>query len=195
MQNKHSFFLTFWTICFQGSPYCICIFQLLYFNCFVFLLCDAAQCIGGMGQWCCTKASNGSENVGHGVIGDQCVTVPKLLNDTDTDTFIRYQIFSIPIPVLFSVPNISDTGSDTNKKNENSRYRYLYGTDTHHKSYKFLNFGNKNKGFSSETFSGTKFFRYRFRDFFPVPNFSDTGSETFFRYQFFPIPVPITPKK
>ena len=43
-------------------------------------------------------------------------------------------------------------------------------------------------------FSGTKFFRYRFRDFFPVPNFSDTGSETFFRYQFFSIPVPIPPK-
>merc|ERR1712105_206797 len=39
-------------------------------------------------------------------------------------------------------------------------------------------------------FSGTKFFRYRFRDFFPVPNFYDTGSETFFRYQFFSIPVP-----
>ena len=38
--------------------------------------------------------------------------------------------------------------------------------------------------------SGTKFFRYRFRYFFPVPNFSDTGSDTFFRYQIFPIPVP-----
>ena len=44
---------------------------------------------------------------------------------------------------------------------------------------------------SSKTFSGTKFFRYRFRDFFPVLNFSDTGSDTFFRYQIFPIPVPI----
>ena len=56
-----------------------------------------------------------------------------------------------------------------------------------------------------DTFSGTKFFRYRFRDFFlvpnfshtdsetffPVPNFSDAGSESFFRYQIFPIP----PKK
>ena len=41
---------------------------------------------------------------------------------------------------------------------------------------------------SVRLFSGTKFFRYRFRDFFPGPNFSDTGSETFFRYQFFPIP-------
>ena len=58
--------------------------------------------------------------------------------------FFRYQIFLIPIPVLFPVPN---------------------------------------------------FFWYRFRDFFPVPNFSDTGSETFFQYQYFPIPVPIPPKK
>ena len=37
---------------------------------------------------------------------------------------------------------------------------------------------------------GIKFFRYRFRDFFPVPNFADTGSETFYRYQIWPIPVP-----
>ena len=43
--------------------------------------------------------------------------------------------------------------------------------------------------------SGIKFSRYWFRDFFPVPNFTDTGSETFFRYQFFPIPVPIPPEK
>ena len=48
----------------------------------------------------------------------QCVTVPKMLNDTDTDTFFRYQIFSIPIPVLFAVPNFSHTGSDTTRKNE-----------------------------------------------------------------------------
>ena len=31
-------------------------------------------------------------------------------------------------------------------------------------------------------FSGTKFCWYWFRDFFSVPNFSDTGSGTFFRY-------------
>ena len=71
----------------------------------------------------------------------QCVTLSKILNDTDT--FYRYQIFPIPIPVIFSVPNFSDTGS--------------------------------------ETFSTTKFYRYRFRDFF--------------QYHFFPIPVPIPPKK
>jgi len=44
-------------------------------------------------------------------------------------------------------------------------------------------------------FSGTKFYRYQFRDFFPVPIFTDTGYETFFRYQFFLIPFPIPPKK
>ena len=43
----------------------------------------------------------------------QSLTVPKILNDTDTDTFFRYQIFTIPIPVLFTVPKFSDTGSET----------------------------------------------------------------------------------
>ena len=43
-------------------------------------------------------------------------------------------------------------------------------------------------------FSGTKIFRYWFRDFFPVPNFSDTGSDTTkkmknSRYREFPVPV------
>ena len=69
-------------------------------------------------------------------------------------------------------------------------------TSTHDKSSKFLNFGNENQ-FQYQIFltpvprlfSGTKFCRYRFRDFFPVPNFSDTGSETFFQYQIFLILV------
>ena len=136
--------------------------------------------------------------------------------DTDTGTFFRYQIFPIPVPRLFSdtkfdryrfrdffpVPNFSDTGSDTTIKMKNSRYRYLYGTGTHYKSLKFLNFGNETQ-FRYQIFpipvprlfSGTKFRRYRFRDFLSVPNLTDTGSETFFRYQFVPIPVPIPPKK
>ena len=50
-------------------------------------------------------------------------------------------------------------------------YRYLFGTGTHHKHSKFINVGDT----GSQTFSGTKFFQYRFRDFF--------------RNQFFPIPV------
>ena len=130
--------------------------------------------------------------------------------------FFRYQIFPIPVPRLFSdtkfdryrfrdffpVPNFSDTGSDTTIKMKNSRYRYLYGTGTHYKSLKFLNFGNETQ-FRYQIFpipvprlfSGTKFRRYRFRDFLSVPNLTDTGSETFFRYQFVPIPVPIPPKK
>ena len=49
---------------------------------------------------------------------EQCVTVPRMLNDTDTDTFFRYQLFSIPIPVLFSVPIFSDTDSETFYRNQ-----------------------------------------------------------------------------
>ena len=41
----------------------------------------------------------------------QSVTVPKMSNDTDN--FFRYQIFLIPIRVLFLVPNFSDTDSET----------------------------------------------------------------------------------
>ena len=74
------------------------------------------------------------------ITSSQCVTVPKMLNDTDTDTFIRYQIFSIPIPVLF-------------------RYQ-IFSIPV------------------PRLFSDTQFYRYRFRDFFPAPNFSDTGSDT-----------------
>ena len=33
--------------------------------------------------------------------------------------------------------------------------------------------------------STTKFFQNRFQDFFPLPNFSDTSSETFIQYQNF----------
>ena len=94
---------------------------------------------------------------------EQCVTVPKMLNNTDTGTF--------------SVPNFSDTGSETF-----FRYQILPI------SSKFLNFCEKissgTKFFKMPVprlFPGTKFFRYRFRDFFPVP--------------FFPIPVPIPLKK
>ena len=35
------------------------------------------------------------------------------LNDTDSETFFRYQIFSRPIPRLFSVPKFFETGSET----------------------------------------------------------------------------------
>ena len=39
-------------------------------------------------------------------------------------------------------------------------------------------------------FFSIKFFRYRFRDFFLIPNFTHTGFGTFFLYQFFLILVP-----
>ena len=139
---------------------------------------------------------------------EQCVTVPKMLNDTDTDTFFRYQIFSIPIPVLFPVPNFSDTGSETFFRYQILpipvpilfsgtnffRYRFRYhqkkwkipgtGTGTHYKCSKFKKNFEKN------------LFRYQiFLIPVPIPNFTDTGSETFFRHQIFPILVPIPPEK
>ena len=46
--------------------------------------------------------------------------------------FFRHQIFSIPIPRLFSVPNFSDTGSDTIKKREQFPGTGIPGTGTSH---------------------------------------------------------------
>ena len=100
----------------------------------------------------------------------QCVTVPEMLNDTDTDTFFRYQIFSIPIPVLFRYQIFSDTGFET-------FFRYQILPIPVPRLFLVPNL--------SDTGS----------ELFLVPNFSDTGSETFFRYQFVPIPVPIPPTK
>ena len=85
----------------------------------------------------------------------------------------------IPIPILFPVPNISntksgtffgpifcDTGSDTPRKNEKFPVRVP-----------IINLQN------------SLIFRNWFQDFFPVPNVYETGSETFsgtnlFRYWF-----------
>ena len=121
----------------------------------------------------------------------QCVTVPKILNDTDTATFsgtkyfryryryfFRYQIFPILVPRLFSdtkfyryrfrdffpVPNFSDTGSDTTRKNEKFPVPV---------PVPIINLLNS-KNFATKINSGNKFFRYRFRyhqkyEKFPVP--------------------------
>ena len=78
----------------------------------------------------------------------QSLTVPKILSDTDTDTFFRYQIFTIPIPVLFTVPKFSDTGSKTffpipNFTDTGSetffRYHFFFdtGSDTTRKIFKY----------------------------------------------------------
>ena len=46
--------------------------------------------------------------------------------------FFRYQIFSRPVPGLFSVPNFSDTGSDTIKKRDKFPGTGIPGTGTSH---------------------------------------------------------------
>ena len=127
------------------------------------------------------------------------VTVPKMLNNTDTDTLSGtkyFQIFPIPVPRLFisnftytssetflSGTKFFNTGSDNTRKNEKFPVQGIYGT--HYKSSKFLNFGDKNQFqyriFSIPgpwLFSGTKFFWYQFQDFFLVPIFPETVSDT-----------------
>ena len=92
--------------------------------------------------------------------------------------YFWYQILLIPVPRLFFNTKFyqyrfRDFFQYQNfryhqKTMKNSRYRYLYGTSTHYKSPKFLNFGNENQ------------FRYQI---FPIP-----VARLF--HQIFPIPVP-----
>ena len=119
----------------------------------------------------------------------QCVTVPKMLNDTDTDTF-------------FPVPNIFDTGTGTFFDTEFFRYRlrdfYPIPNFTDTSSKTFLQYQifpiphEKRKISGTDTYTvPVPIINLQNSKKIPVPNSSDTGSETFFRYQIFPIPVPI----
>ena len=77
------------------------------------------------------------------------------ISDTDIDTFFRYHIFPIPIPVLFTGTNFF-------------RYRNFFPGP---------NFSDTD----TKTFSGTNFFRYRYRyhqknEKIPVPGIPGTGT-------------------
>ena len=45
------------------------------------------------------------------------------LNETESETFFRYQILPIPNPILFPIPNIFNTKSDTFFDTKIFRYR------------------------------------------------------------------------
>ena len=49
---------------------------------------------------------------GSGQVGAVCDDTQNL-NETESETFFRYQIFPIPNPILFSIPNFFDTESET----------------------------------------------------------------------------------
>ena len=135
-----------------------------------------------------------------------------MLNDTDSDTFYGTKFVRYRFRDFFPIPNFTDTGSEAFSGTTFFRYWFWYyqkiwkipgtNTGTHSKYSKFLNFGDKNQ-FQYQIFpipvprlfSCTNFFRYRLQDFFPVPNFSHTSSETFSRYKFVPIQVPISQTK
>ena len=83
--------------------------------------------------------------ISENIFGD-CIYIVYIWGLVEHSSVWRYpKCWTIPIPILFPVPNIFDTDTGT--------------------------------------FSGTKFFRYWFRDFFryqifPIPNFSDTTRKT-----------------
>ena len=72
---------------------------------------------------------NGSSRHPHGNIKKVLVDIISVcddtqnLNETESETFFRYQIFPIPNPILFPIPNIFDTESDTFFVTKFFRYR------------------------------------------------------------------------
>ena len=118
------------------------------------------------------------------------------LNETESKTFFRYQLFPIPNPILFSKPNIFDTESDTFFETKCFWYRIWY----HLKQRKVL----KLRSFETETPPKIpKSWTKPNPKLFPIPNFYGTESNTFFGtesdtfsipnlilfwYQIFPMP-------
>ena len=103
--------------------------------------------------------------------------VPNIF-DTDTGTFFGTKFFRYRFRDFFPIPNFTDTGSETFSGTKFFRYRFRYhlkklkipGSGAHQKSSEFQNFGNKNELQYQifpipvpRLFSGTKFYRYRFR--------------------------------
>ena len=86
------------------------------------------------------------------------------LNDTDSETFFRYQIFSRPIPRLFSVPKFFETDSETFFGTHFFRYRFQDFFWYQNLSWPIPRLFSVLIVFEtgSETFFGTKFFRDRF---------------------------------
>ena len=88
------------------------------------------------------------------------------LNETESETFFRYQIFSIPNPILFPIPIFF-------------RYRYRY----------FFRYQNFSKPIPI-LFSIPEFFETESDTCFDTKNFRNRY-RYFFRYQIFSKPIPI----
>ena len=118
------------------------------------------------------------------------------LNETESETFFRYQIFSIPNPILFPIPIFF-----------RYRYRYFFRYQNFTKPIPILFSIPKIFETDTDTFFDTKIFRNRYRYFFryqffskpipilfSIPNFFETNTDTFFDTKNFrkPIPIPST---
>ena len=127
------------------------------------------------------------------------------LNDTDSETFFRYQIFSRPIPRLFSVPKFFETDSETffgthffrDRFRDFFRYQFFFetGSDTIKKLQKSRERDETGTQINTNILKNFEtgfdiFFRYQnfsrpIPRLFSVPKFFETGSETFFGTKFF----------
>ena len=89
------------------------------------------------------------------------------LNETESETFFRYQIFPMPNPILFSIPNFFDTVSDTFFKTKFFRYRFW----NHIKDWKV----SKPRSFETETSPKIPQIWTKLNPkLFPIPIFFDT---------------------
>ena len=100
------------------------------------------------------------------------------LNETESETFFRYQIFPIPNPILVLIPNLFNTESDTFFDTKFSRYRIR----------NYLKIGKVSKPRSFETETSPKIPKIWTKPnpkLFAIPNFFDTESDTYFDTKFF----------
>ena len=132
----------------------------------------------------------------------------QIFSDTGSETFFRYRFrYHQKKWKIINLLNSKILATNISSGTKFFRYRFRYhqkkwkipstGTGTHYKCSKCKKKFEKNL-FRYQIFpipvprpfSGTKFFRYRFRDFFPVPIFSDTSKKMKnSRYREFPVPV------
>ena len=145
---------------------------------------------------CYTRSSNPSSSPSPSVCDET-----QNLNDTDSETFFGTKFFRDRFRDFFRYQFFSRPVSIPHKKVQNSRERDETRTQ--------INTNNlKNFKTGSDIFFRYQIFLRPIPRLFSVPNFSETGSETFFgtnffrdrfrdffRYQIFSIPVPIPSKK
>ena len=133
------------------------------------------------------------------------------LNETESETFFRYQILPIPNPILFPIPNIFNTESDTFFDTKFFRYRIRnhlkngkvskprsFETETSPKIPKIWTKPNRTVSMYHQCIFWDCFALQKLRillleviSVWRYPKSERNRIRNFFRYQIFPIPNPI----